>query len=500
MGSTVYCANCGKQLDSDYATTFVGELGYYCGSSCFREFQKKHAANAESYKSYTDRFGNKVRIVGSTGEFEVKTGFWGWTTASFKGKVEYRYPNGDLYVGEVHGQSFNGKGKMFWKSTGNTYEGDWVYDYRTGKGRFTWADGTYHEGDFVRGKYEGYGIHIYTDGGKYEGQFHDDKRNGKGKMTWPNGDTYVGDWVENFRTGKGRYVWANGAYYEGDFARGKFHGNGKRWYIDNHTYIGEFKNDVRHGKGILMAPDGTAVEYYYENDKKICKASEATDEIVARIYGSAPKEVIDTPAVEKKTTIATEVKKAADTSTVKKAEVAAPADQPPKIVEESFEGLSDQEIWDRLLTMSADEKKAYFKAHHELTIPEGTEVIPANCFYLCFGLKKINFNEELREIGERAFTGARIDSVLVIPKSVENIGKHAFDMCRSIEKLVLPNNITVADYAFGFTNALAEVEFETEPPQGVVIGRGAFAHCDKHAMTSKEMIKKIKALNKKAFK
>ena len=423
MGRTVYCANCGKQLDSDYASTFVGEPGYYCGSSCLREFQKKHAANAESYKSYTDMFGNKVRIVGSTGEFEVKTGFWGWTTASFKGKVEYRYPNGDLYVGEVHGQSFNGKGKMFWKSTGNTYEGDWVYDYRTGKGRFTWADGTYHEGDFVRGKYEGYGIHIYTDGYKYEGQFKDGKR---------------------------------------------------------------------HGKGVLTAPDGTAIEYYYENDK-----------IVGNTGGTISPTIAKAPVNSKLKTIATtatESKKAADTSTVKKAEVAAPADQPPKIVEESFEGLSDQEIWDRLLTMSADEKKAYFKAHHELTIPEGTEVIPANCFHLCFGLKKINFNDELREIGERAFTAASIDSVLVIPKSVENIGKHAFDMCRSIEKLVLPNNITVADYAFGFTNALAEVEFETEPPQGVVLGKGVFAHCDKHAMTSKEMIKKIKALNKKAFK
>ena len=423
MGSTVYCANCGKQLDSDYASTFVGEPGYYCGSSCFREFQKKHAANAESYKSYTDMFGNKVRIVGSTGEFEVKTGFWGWTTASFKGKVEYRYPNGDLYVGEVHGQSFNGKGKMFWKSTGNIYEGDWVYGFRTGKGRFTWADGTYHEGDFVRGKYEGYGIHIYTDGYKYEGQFKDGKR---------------------------------------------------------------------HGKGVLTAPDGTAIEYYYENDK-----------IVGNTGGTISPTIAKAPVNSKlKTTAttATESKKAADTSTVKKAEVAAPADQPPKLVEESFEGLSDQEIWDRLLTMSADEKKAYFKAHHELTIPEGTEVIPANCFHLCFGLKKINFNEELREIGERAFTGASIDSVLVIPKSVENIGKRAFDRCQSIEKLVLPNNITVADYAFVFTNALAEVEFETEPPQGVVLGTGVFAHCDKHAMTSKEMIKKIKALNKKAFK
>ena len=242
----------------------------------------------------------------------------------------------------------------------------------------------------------------------------------------------------------------------------------------------------------MTAPDGTAIEYYYENDK-----------IVGNTGGTISPNIAKAPVNTKLKTIATtatESKKAADTSTVKKAEVAAPADQPPKLVEESFEGLSDQEIWDRLLTMSADEKKAYFKAHHELTIPEGTEVIPANCFHLCFGLKKINFNEELREIGERAFTGASIDSVLVIPKSVENIGKHAFDMCRSIEKLVLPNNITVTDYAFGFTNALAEVEFETEPPQGVVLGTGVFAYCDKHAMTSKEMIKKIKALNKKAFK
>ena len=73
--------------------------------------------STESYKNYTDQFGNKVRIVGSTGEFEVKMPFWGWSKASFKGKVEYRYPNGDLYVGEVHGSSYNGKGKMFWKST-----------------------------------------------------------------------------------------------------------------------------------------------------------------------------------------------------------------------------------------------------------------------------------------------------------------------------------------------------------------------------------------------
>ena len=448
--------------------------------------------STESYKNYTDQFGNKVRIVGSTGEFEVKMPFWGWSKASFKGKVEYRYPNGDLYVGEVHGSSYNGKGKMFWKSTGNTYEGDWVYDYRTGKGKFTWADGTYHEGDFVRGKYEGYGIHTYTDGGKYEGQFHDDKRNGKGKMTWPNGDTYVGDWVENFRTGKGRYVWANGAYYEGDFARGKFHGNGKRWYINNYTYIGEFKNDVRHGKGILMAPDGTAVEYYYENDKKICKVSEATDEIVARIYGSAPKEVIDTPAVEKKTTIATEVKKVSVAPTVSKTDGATYAEKKAT--------ASDLEIWDQLVkAKSAQKRKEEILASHSvIVIPEGTKRIPGYLFDKCLNLKGVCLNHDISEIGMWDFRGCKnLGPVVVIPKGVKKIYSYAFENCTSLKKIVLPNNITIDRLAF-VDSGISDVEFETDPPRGVTVGYGAFKHCDKNM--TKEMKDKIKGLNSNAFK
>ena len=448
--------------------------------------------STESYKNYTDQFGNKVRIVGSTGEFEVKMPFWGWSKASFKGKVEYRYPNGDLYVGEVHGSSYNGKGKMFWKSTGNTYEGDWVYDYRTGKGKFTWADGTYHEGDFVRGKYEGYGIHTYTDGCKYEGQFHDDKRNGKGKMTWPNGDTYVGDWVENFRTGKGRYVWANGAYYEGDFARGNFHGNGKRWYINNYTYIGEFKNDVRHGKGILMAPDGTAVEYYYENDKKICKVSEATDEIVARIYGSAPKEVIETPAVEKKTTIVTEVKKVSVAPTVSKTDGATYAEKKAT--------ASDLEIWDQLVkAKSAQKRKEEILASHSvIVIPEGTKRIPGYLFDKCLNLKGVCLNHDISEIGMWDFRGCKnLGPVVVIPKGVKKIYSYAFENCTSLKKIVLPNNITIDRLAF-VDSGISDVEFETDPPRGVTVGYGAFKHCDKNM--TKEMKDKIKGLNSNAFK
>ena len=251
------CINCKNMVSSSSSSSYDAEKSR-------KEAERARAEErAMDWRTYTDRFGNKVRVSGKTGDFQVKMAFWGWMGSSYKGNIEIRYPNGDLYVGGVHGSLFHGKGKMTWKKTGNSYEGDWVYDHQTGKGRFAWADGDYYEGDFVDGK-----------------------RAGKGKYVWPNGDYYEGDFADGKRTGKGKLVWPNGCYYEGDFVDGKFNGYGVRVYIDGGRYEGQFKDDKRHGKGVLTSPDGTAVEYYYENDKIVCKASEATDEIITRIYSS----------------------------------------------------------------------------------------------------------------------------------------------------------------------------------------------------------------------
>ena len=403
----------------------------------------------------------------------------------FTGRKKKVYRDGNKYDGDFVEDKRQGKGTYIRVTDKATYTGEWYNNVRHGYGveEIPSKEGTQrYEGEWKEDKRCGFGKILYANGDRYEGEWLDNLKHGQGKFYYTNGNFYEGGWLSNKKEGVGTYIFANGTRYDGELKNDKINGRGICHHADGETYEGEYREGKRHGRGRCVLPDGTVQDGYFENGKfvgtnaPVDRADDGEMDISPETFAQFVASLNIPPAQ------------------------ATPKAEPPKIVEESFEGLSDQEIWDRLLTMSADEKKAYFKAHHELTIPEGTEVIPANCFYLCFGLKKINFNEELREIGERAFTGARIDSVLVIPKSVENIGKHAFDMCRSIEKLVLPNNITLADYAFGFTNALAEVEFETEPPQGVVLGTGVFAHCNKHAMTSKEMIKKIKALNKKAFK
>ena len=486
------CVRCGQPMPGDV-------YGAVC-SNCKRkeeserirasqiEAQKnKQAAEREraeeramDWRTYTDRFGNKVRVSGKTGDFQVKMFFWGWMGSSYKGNIEIRYPNGDLYVGGVHGSLYHGKGKIIWND-GSSYEGDWVYNHKNGKGKYTWANGAYYEGDFVDGNFNGYGIRLYSDGCRYEGQFKDDKRHGKGKMTWPNGDTYEGDWREDFRTGKGKYVWPNGCYYEGDFVDGNFNGYGVRVYTDGGRYEGQFKDDKRHGKGVLTSPDGTAVEYYYENDKIVCKASEATNEIITRIYGTTPPKTTAKPRAEKKASVATGVTKKV---------ASAPAVE--KVTE------SDADIWNKLLGMTKAEKDAHFAQNPVLVVPKGIKKIPAACFEKCMNLKEVRFNAELRTIEQSAFASCEnIGPELIIPEKVETISPYAFSGCTSIKTLHLPDYISVESKAF-FACHIQDIRFQSDRPHGVALKAGSFSLCGDYM--SKETKKKVKDLGSYALK
>ena len=476
--SRMRCVRCGKVYDT--VQNYEPGQSYVCDDCTFGRNKPGYGATSGGTITIPPFTGRKKKVYRDGNKYNGD-----FVEDKRQGKGTYiRVTDKATYSGEWYNNVRHGYGVEEIPSKDGTqrYEGEWKEDKRCGFGKILYANGDRYEGEWLDNLRHGQGKFYYTNGNFYEGEWLDDLKHGQGKFYYTNGNFYEGGWLSNKKEGVGTYIFANGTRYDGELKNDKINGRGICHYADGEVYEGKWLDGKWHGKGKRSLQDGTVQDGYFENGKfvgtnaPVDRADDGEMDISPETFAQFVASLNIPPAQ------------------------ATPKAEPPKLVEESFEGLSDQEIWDRLLTMSADEKKAYFKAHHELTIPKGTEGIPANCFRLCFGLKKINFNEELREIGERAFTGASIDSVLVIPKSVENIGKHAFDMCRSIEKLVLPNNITLADYAFGFTNALAEVEFETEPPQGVVLGTGVFAHCDKHAMTSKEMIKKIKALNKKAFK
>ena len=60
--------------------------------------------------------------------------------------VEYRYANGDVYIGDMLSLEPHGQGILDSKSRGFIYKGLWMLGKKQGKGICTYADGSIFRG------------------------------------------------------------------------------------------------------------------------------------------------------------------------------------------------------------------------------------------------------------------------------------------------------------------------------------------------------------------
>ena len=99
----------------------------------------------------------------------------------------------------------------------------------SGKQKITFADGTTHEGEAIKGSWQGKVVAIRPNGSRYEWQFVDGKREKKGMYASADGHRYEGDFDgTNKRSGKGIYVWPDGDRYDGYWSDNTFQGYGER--------------------------------------------------------------------------------------------------------------------------------------------------------------------------------------------------------------------------------------------------------------------------------
>lgn len=109
---------------------------------------------------------------------------------------EIKYPNGDIYRGELVNGQRHGKGEYIF-ACGGCCKGEWVNDKMNGEGILVFQNNDRYEGQFRDGKKHGKGKYIYVDGSEYEGQLENDERCGIGTYIDIDGGRYTGEWKDD---------------------------------------------------------------------------------------------------------------------------------------------------------------------------------------------------------------------------------------------------------------------------------------------------------------
>ena len=207
------------------------------------------------------------------------------------GHVNFRWPNGDVFDGQMLEGKRNGKGKMVWAS-GQTYDGDWRDDIATGEGSLVFVNGDRYQGqvrngipqgrgkkqfgngdtydgNFENGIADGEGVHTQRDGSRYTGQFKAGIKHGRGKYAWASGQVYEGEWVDDRPEGKGSLTFANGDRYEGPISNGLPQGKGIKIYASQDRYEGGFAQGEAQGEGHYSWKNGDAYTGSWQKGKKV---------------------------------------------------------------------------------------------------------------------------------------------------------------------------------------------------------------------------------------
>jgi hypothetical protein len=194
-----------------------------------------------------------------------------------------RFPNGDLYEGEIVADKPHGRGTCMYANkdryegqwsagkragegtqtyqNGDVYKGKWKNDLREGCGTMDYFNAGSYGGNWLRDKKHGKGARCYKQMdriiGVYDGDWFEDNRHGRGELILVSKHKYIGDWDQDYIQGQGQWEYPDGALYRGDFVKGQRQGLGTHWYIPGHRYVGQWLNDQRYGRGTMYYANGT---------------------------------------------------------------------------------------------------------------------------------------------------------------------------------------------------------------------------------------------------
>ena len=106
-------------------------------------------------------------------------------------------------------------------------------------------------------KPDGYGTGHYYTGETYTGGWKDGKLSGRGRYTFTDGQFYDGEFEnDDFISGTALVYFEDGARYEGGIRDYLLHGHGKYRIADGTVYEGEFRDNKLRGQFTVTYPSG----------------------------------------------------------------------------------------------------------------------------------------------------------------------------------------------------------------------------------------------------
>eukprot|EP00927_Polykrikos_kofoidii_P026662 TRINITY_DN2370_c0_g1_i1.p1 TRINITY_DN2370_c0_g1~~TRINITY_DN2370_c0_g1_i1.p1 ORF type:complete len:587 (-),score=72.97 TRINITY_DN2370_c0_g1_i1:61-1821(-) len=172
---------------------------------------------------------------------------------------------------------------------GFSYEGQWVFSTRHGKGvlkregigsflgqfRNGYPDGegvltmpkpnaedmkpSEFKGQWLDGNADGEGTFCHADGYTYIGEWSFDFKHGTGEESFGT-SSYQGTFVHGYRHGQGKIKFPDGTTYEGEMFRDDMHGAGRYVFHDEAVYVGNWLHGKMHGAGTVLWRDGSRLE------------------------------------------------------------------------------------------------------------------------------------------------------------------------------------------------------------------------------------------------
>ena len=149
---------------------------------------------------------------------------------------------------------------------GNIYLGYLKYGLFDGVGTLSSTDNKYlYTGEFKDGLKHGTG-QLITEKIKYNGKFENDQFSGNlGILCDEKGNIYEGDFLNGKFEGYGHYKMSNGDNYIGEFKNGLFEGKGQLTDKKGNVFDGNFIKGKKDGFGVIITNKGEKIEGKYKN-------------------------------------------------------------------------------------------------------------------------------------------------------------------------------------------------------------------------------------------